>query len=127
MNRAIEAAVRRFPASFSLAYGSAVFPQAARGLLSRDVRAPRPGGLRRPRRLTRAPQTMTDVILAVDDTRKFHEANMAAHPEHYSFLASLGVDAVQAAQSLGARVYYNTHVTVENMVCHACEAARPDA
>jgi hypothetical protein len=67
---------------------------------------------------------MTDVILAVDDTRKFHEANMAAHPEHYSFLASLGVDVVQAAQSLGARVYYNTHVTVENMVCRACAAAR---
>jgi hypothetical protein len=40
MNRAIEAAVRRFPASFSLAYGSAVFPQAARGIISRDVRAP---------------------------------------------------------------------------------------
>ena len=38
---------------------------------------------------------MIDMIFAVDDTLEFHAANVAANPDHYSFLRHLGIDTIQ--------------------------------
>lgn len=54
---------------------------------------------------------MIDLILCVDDTRRFHQHNMDANPGDYSSLARLlgagGVGRLQATGTLGARVYFN--------------------
>ena len=76
---------------FAVAYGSAVFVQA--GV---RVSAPR----------------MVDYLLAVDDARAWHAANLRANATHYAGLpAALGASAAASlAESIGAGVHFNAGV-----------------
>ena len=55
--------------------------------------------------------SMIDYLFAVDAPREWHAANMAANPQHYSFLRYLGPGAAARVQERWAcGVYYNTLV-----------------
>ena len=55
--------------------------------------------------------SMIDYLFAVDAPREWHAANMAANPQHYSFLRYLGAGAAARVQERWAcGVYYNTLV-----------------
>jgi len=57
---------------------------------------------------------MTDFILAVEDPQRWHAANIARNPSHYSFLRFLGSGTVASLQKdYGAKVYYNTLIPFE--------------
>lgn len=54
---------------------------------------------------------MKDFIFAVEDSRRWHAANIAANGGHYSGVAWLGSGVVARLQEdVGASIYYNTHV-----------------
>jgi translocator assembly and maintenance protein 41 len=54
---------------------------------------------------------MKDFIFAVEDSRRWHEANIATNGGHYSGVAWLGSSVVARLQEeVGASIYYNTHV-----------------
>lgn len=77
---------------YAFAYGSAVFRQANHGL---------------------TPNTMVDLILAVDDPVSFHEANLHANRSDYSVpFQILGARAISFCQEWGAGLFYNTMVQV---------------
>ncbi|ELR23570.1 Mitochondrial matrix Mmp37 protein, putative [Acanthamoeba castellanii str. Neff] len=77
--------------TFAAGYGSGVVPQA-------DAT-----------KLTKKP--MKDFIFAVEDSRRWHEANIATNGGHYSGVAWLGSSVVARLQEdVGASIYYNTHV-----------------
>lgn len=52
-----------------------------------------------------------DLILAVNNSFKFHEANLQMNPYHYSFLRHFGVSTITRMQETrGARIYFNPYV-----------------
>ena len=60
---------------------------------------------------------MLDLIFVVDDAKTWHRDNLARNPHHYSFVHSLGVNAVASIQRASAGVYYNTLVPLGSEVC----------
>lgn len=80
------------PVHAAFAYGSAVFVQ--RGYCEARRRA-----------------AMIDLVLVVDDARKWHRANLELNAAHYAWpLAALGGSTIAALQATGAGIYYNTSV-----------------
>lgn len=79
---------------YSFAYGSGVFQQAGR-----------------------TDRAMVDLIFVVNNTQRFHRDNLRVNPEHYSSIRYFGASVLSSVQtSFGAYVYFNTHVTVGNLV-----------
>ena len=86
--------VSNFPAgiSLALAYGSGIFNQKD-NVCSKN---------------------MLDFVFVLEDALQWHEQNLQRHPSHYSFVKSLGVNAVVYLQDrYGAGLYYNTLVPME--------------
>lgn len=85
------------PASAAWAYGSGVFSQRGKA----DHFAPRPS---------------VDLLLAVEDPRSWHGANLRRNPQHYSPLARRGLGGSSGicwlAESLGPGVWFNSGVRV---------------
>lgn len=72
---------------YAVGYGSGVFKQANYGPQQKCV---------------------IDMLLFVDDSRQFHEANMAQNYKHYSYLSKrLPLDATNGVQQSGAGLYFN--------------------
>lgn len=81
--------------SFCFAYGSGVKQQLSKGNPSNN---------------------MIDLIYCVDDSYKWHEANMQLNPTHYSGLSKLGHKFIAKFQeTTGAKVYFNTLVPFEDV------------
>lgn len=60
-------------------------------------------------------QNQVDLILAVNNSLKFHEANLKLNPSHYSFLRHFGVSTITRMQETrGARIYFNPYVKFQN-------------
>lgn len=79
---------------YCFAYGSGVFQQAGR--------------------MDRA---MVDLIFVVNNTYNFHRDNLTVNPGHYSSIRHLGASVLSKVQtSFGAYVYFNTHITVGNLI-----------
>lgn len=79
---------------YCFAYGSGVFQQAGR-----------------------TDRAMVDLIFVVNNTHNFHQDNLAANPEHYSYIRYLGASTVSSIQtSFGANVYFNTLVTAGDLI-----------
>ncbi|KAI1287459.1 Phosphatidate cytidylyltransferase, mitochondrial [Halotydeus destructor] len=58
---------------------------------------------------------MIDIVIAVDDPLTFHRQNLVQNRTHYSFLKHFGPHGVTTIQEkLGARVYYNTLVPLDD-------------
>jgi hypothetical protein len=56
-----------------------------------------------------------DLILAVNNSFKFHEENLKINPNHYSFLRYFGVSTITRMQETrGARIYFNPYVKFNN-------------
>lgn len=61
---------------------------------------------------------MIDFIFAVGHTQHWHSLNINQNRKHYSYLGTLGSGAVTMLQeNLGAGVYYNPYVKIDDMVC----------
>lgn len=89
------------PVSLCFAYGSAIFQQ---GL---DATTPTEAGPATSRR------KMIDLVVAVDNPFRWHQANLTKNPDHYSFLRWLGAAKIaQVQQQYGAKVYYNTQILI---------------
>lgn len=79
---------------YCFAYGSGVFQQAGR-----------------------TDRAMVDLIFVVTNTYNFHQDNLKANPEHYSSIRYLGASTISSIQtSFGANVYFNTLVTVGDLI-----------
>lgn len=79
---------------YCFAYGSGVFQQAGR-----------------------TDRAMVDLIFVVTNTYNFHRDNLIANPEHYSSIRYLGASTISSIQtSFGANVYFNTLVTVNDLI-----------
>eukprot|EP00397_Hematodinium_sp_SG-2012_P050368 GEMP01058506.1.p1 GENE.GEMP01058506.1~~GEMP01058506.1.p1 ORF type:complete len:287 (+),score=51.47 GEMP01058506.1:83-943(+) len=76
------------PVKNAFAYGSAIFPQS--GYAKK--------------------QPMVDLIFIVDDAAKWHAANIARNPSHYSSLKFFGSQTVAAVNRWGPKVYFNAFV-----------------
>lgn len=88
-------AVKQFPEGIegAFAYGSGVFQQ---------------------KNNKPSKENMVDLILIVKDPILWHQANLAEHPAHYSFIKHLGPSFIANLQcSYGAHVYFNTLVEFE--------------
>jgi hypothetical protein len=60
-------------------------------------------------------QNQIDLVLAVNNSFKFHEANLKMNGHHYSFLRHLGVSTITRMQETrGARIYFNPYVKFDN-------------
>ena len=60
-------------------------------------------------------QNQVDLILAVNNSFKFHEANLKLNPNHYSFLRHFGPSTITRMQETrGARIYFNPYVKFPN-------------
>ena len=60
-------------------------------------------------------QNQVDLIIAVNNTFKFHEANLKMNPSHYSFLRHFGAPTITRLQEArGARIYFNPYVKFDN-------------
>lgn len=58
---------------------------------------------------------MVDLILAVNDPQRWHEANISRNPSHYSMLRWLGSGTVASIQrDYGTKMYFNTLVPFEH-------------
>lgn len=80
--------------AYSFAYGSGVFQQAGR-----------------------TDRAMVDLIFVVNNTHNFHRDNLTLNPNHYSSIRYLGPSILSSVQtSFGANVYFNTHITVGNLI-----------
>ena len=56
-------------------------------------------------------QNQVDLIMAVNNSCLFHEANLKMNPHHYSFLRHFGVSTITRMQETrGARIYFNPFV-----------------
>ncbi|OQR71151.1 mitochondrial translocator assembly and maintenance protein 41-like [Tropilaelaps mercedesae] len=80
--------------NMAVAYGSAVFRQ----------------------RNNHSLDNMLDVILIVDDPKKFHVQNLRQNRNHYSLVKFLGPGFISKLTELPAYVYYNTAVRVEGQL-----------
>jgi len=79
---------------YCFAYGSGVFQQAGR-----------------------TDRAMVDLIFVVNNTHDFHRENLTINPDHYSSIRYLGASVLSSVQtSFGANVYFNTHITVDNLM-----------
>lgn len=84
----------KFPQNFAFcfAYGSAVKPQIG----------------------NQSKQNMIDLIYCVDNSHRWHGANIAQNPSHYSALRFLGKGFIARFQeNWGAKVYFNTLVEIK--------------
>ena len=103
---------------YCFAYGSGVFPQttSSPSISDAEFRKVHPNP---PRPLVQAQggsPKMVDLIFGVLHTEHFHSLNIKDHPEHYSFLGSMGAQYVAAAQDRwGAGVYFHPYVTVNGI------------
>ncbi|CAF3383984.1 unnamed protein product [Rotaria sp. Silwood1] len=60
-------------------------------------------------------QNQIDLILAVNNSFKFHEENLKLNSHHYSFLRHFGVSTITRIQETrGARIYFNPYVKFNN-------------
>jgi translocator assembly and maintenance protein 41 len=60
-------------------------------------------------------QNQIDLILAVNNSFKFHEENLKLNPTHYSFLRYFGASTITRMQETrGARIYFNPYVKFNN-------------
>ncbi|KAI5798000.1 mitochondrial matrix Mmp37-domain-containing protein [Peziza echinospora] len=85
----------RAPVRYAFAYGSGVFSQDA----SKSGKKP-----------------MIDLIFGVTYSQHWHSLNIAQYPEHYSFLKTIGSNAVTRIQHWGAGVYFNPYVEINGML-----------
>ncbi|CAI6347396.1 unnamed protein product [Macrosiphum euphorbiae] len=89
--------ITKFPTKhlvYCFAYGSGVFQQAGR-----------------------TDRAMVDLIFVVNNTHDFHRENLTINPDHYSSIRYLGASVLSSVQtSFGANVYFNTHITVDNLM-----------
>ncbi|KAI8323520.1 Mmp37-domain-containing protein [Martensiomyces pterosporus] len=84
------------PIRYAFAYGSGVYKQTGYGSESKP---------------------MVDLIFAVSHPDHWHALNINQNRSHYSFMGSLGSDAVAMVQSrIGAGVYYNPFVEIDGVV-----------
>jgi len=60
-------------------------------------------------------QNQIDLILAVNNSFKFHEENLKINPYHYSFLRYFGASTITRMQETrGARIYFNPYTKFNN-------------
>jgi translocator assembly and maintenance protein 41 len=60
-------------------------------------------------------QNQIDLVLAVNNSNRFHEENLKMNPYHYSFLRHFGVSTITRMQETrGARIYFNPYVKFNN-------------
>jgi hypothetical protein len=87
------------PIKYAFGYGSGVFSQSTTKSSKQQVKP------------------MIDMIFGVKSTQHWHSLNLRQHPDHYSFLGSLGSAFVSYTQdSLGAGVYFNPYVDINGTV-----------
>ncbi|KAJ1942426.1 Mitochondrial translocator assembly and maintenance protein 41 [Linderina pennispora] len=94
----LQGVLRQFdaPIRYAFAYGSGVYKQAGYSGQSKP---------------------MIDLVFAVSHPDHWHALNIAQNRSHYSFMGSLGADAVTFVQSqMGAGVYYNPFVEINGVV-----------
>lgn len=100
----------RAPIRYAFAYGSGVFPQAAKTQTGAKLHPNPPEAITR---IQGGNQKMIDFIFGVSYTQHWHSINLQEHRDHYSGLGSLGSYAVSKVQdSFGAGVYFNPYVSV---------------
>ncbi|KAJ2051195.1 Mitochondrial translocator assembly and maintenance protein 41 [Coemansia sp. S16] len=90
--------MKRFsaPIRYAFAYGSGVYKQTGYGGASKP---------------------MIDIIFAVSHPDHWHALNISQNRSHYSFMGTLGSNAVAFAQErLGAGVYYNPFVEIDGVL-----------
>lgn len=80
------------PVDFAFAYGSGVFKQ--KGYTSQ--------------------KTMIDLVFATRNSNLWHKQNLERNSHHYSFLKYFGSTNITKIQRLGAGVYYNPMVKIDN-------------
>ncbi|KAJ2816401.1 Mitochondrial translocator assembly and maintenance protein 41, partial [Coemansia sp. 'formosensis'] len=84
------------PIRYAFAYGSGVYRQAGYGGASKP---------------------MVDLIFAVSHPDHWHALNISQNRSHYSFMGTLGSNAVAFVQErLGAGVYYNPFVEIDGVL-----------
>lgn len=55
--------------------------------------------------------TLIDLVICVDDAKKWHEENLRANPNHYSILRACGPGVIaRIQQEYGAKIYCNTMI-----------------
>ena len=59
---------------------------------------------------------MVDLIFVVSDPQQWHAINVRQFPEHYSAVRFLGSRAIAAIEDWGAHVYFNTLVSMNDLV-----------
>ena len=60
-------------------------------------------------------QNQVDLIVAVNNSFKFHEENLKINSNHYSFLRHFGAPTITRLQETrGARIYFNPYVKFDN-------------
>ncbi|XP_023035924.1 phosphatidate cytidylyltransferase, mitochondrial isoform X1 [Drosophila willistoni] len=103
--------VTRFPlgsVSYIFAYGSGVKQQ----LGYKNVQQP----AAKPSSSKSSSSNVIDLVFCVRDALGFHAENMHRHPSHYSALRHLGPRfAAQYQERMGAGVYFNTLVPLEDL------------
>ncbi|KAJ2451116.1 Mitochondrial translocator assembly and maintenance protein 41 [Coemansia sp. RSA 2424] len=84
------------PIRYAFAYGSGVYKQAGYGEASKP---------------------MVDLIFAVSHPDHWHALNISQNRSHYSFMGTLGSNAVAFVQDrLGAGVYYNPFIEIDGVL-----------
>lgn len=63
-------------------------------------------------------QPQVDLIHIVEDPMQFHATNSKAHPKHYSALLLLGLPIIRRVQNMGAGVYFNPYVKMQDANCN---------
>jgi translocator assembly and maintenance protein 41 len=60
-------------------------------------------------------QNQIDLILAVNNSFKFHQENLKINSHHYSFLRHFGASTITRVQETrGARIYFNPYIKFNN-------------
>ncbi|KAJ2128172.1 Mitochondrial translocator assembly and maintenance protein 41, partial [Coemansia sp. RSA 678] len=93
----LDTVLRQFsaPIRYAFAYGSGVYKQSGYG----------------------ASKPMVDLIFGVSHPDHWHALNIAQHRNHYSFMGTLGANAVSFVQDrMGAGVYYNPFIEINGVV-----------
>ncbi|KAJ2501451.1 hypothetical protein GGH96_001870 [Coemansia sp. RSA 1972] len=93
----LDTVLRQFsaPIRYAFAYGSGVYKQSGYG----------------------TSKPMVDLIFGVSHPDHWHALNIAQHRNHYSFMGTLGANAVSFVQDrMGAGVYYNPFVEINGVV-----------
>lgn len=64
------------------------------------------------------PTRQLDFIFLVDHSAAWHQANLAANPQHYSAKAqALGAEAIAKSASAAAGFHYNPYVALQGQIC----------